>query len=144
MPHGWVLDRRMSRYYFVTSHHTCAVFILLLVIVILLQVVAATGITVDEYILNEEVGLEVDTCTLIEVSLPYLTYRDSIHAHSMTMKNSFVFILVLLSMSDVFGLDQYIEDADRFPGWKGTLPKSLNVEIQNSVGFGEQGKVLLS
>lgn len=62
----------------------------------------------------------------------------------MTMKHSFVFILVLLSMLSnvVFGLDQYIEDADRFPGWKGTLPKSLNVELQTSVGFEEQGKVL--
>lgn len=64
--HGWVLDRRMSRYFLLIPRHTCAVFILvlLIVIVILLQVVAATGIT-----RNEEVGLEVDTCTLIEFSL---------------------------------------------------------------------------
>lgn len=41
----------------------------------------------------------------------------------------------------VLGLDHYIEDAERFPGWKGALPKSLNVEVQDSTGFEEFGKV---
>lgn len=57
-------------------------------------------------------------------------------------KSFIVHIAVLvLICGGVLGLDQYIEDADRFPGWKGTLPKSLNVEVQSSVGFEEQGKV---
>jgi hypothetical protein len=49
--------------------------------------------------------------------------------------------VLLLIIGGVLGLDHYIEDADRFPGWKGTLPKSLNVEVQSSTGYEEQGKV---
>ena len=48
--------------------------------------------------------------------------------------------LVLFSVS-VFGLDHYIEDAERFPGWKGTLPKSFHVDIHDSVEFEDSGKV---
>ena len=39
-------------------------------------------------------------------------------------------------------LDTFIEDADRFPGWKGELPVS-EPAIHDSVGFGELGKVSL-
>jgi len=36
--------------------------------------------------------------------------------------------------------DQYIEDTDRFPGWRGELP-TTTIEVQDSVGYGEVGKV---
>lgn len=39
-------------------------------------------------------------------------------------------------------LDTYIEDTDRFPGWKGELPSVAHAEYTDgSVGYGEVGKV---
>jgi prolyl 4-hydroxylase len=55
----------------------------------------------------------------------------------------FVAILssVLIGPRAFAALDgEYIEDADRFPGWRGELPVSV-VEAHDSVGFGELGKV---
>jgi len=53
-------------------------------------------------------------------------------------------ILLLVRIHEVNGLDQYIEDTDRFPGWKGELPNSLHVDYKDSVGLVEAGKVVLS
>ena len=41
----------------------------------------------------------------------------------------------------VCALDTYIEDTDRFPGWKGELPTTADAEYRDSVGYGELGKV---
>ena len=38
-------------------------------------------------------------------------------------------------------LDRYIEDTDRFPGWRGELPGSVQEELGETVGFGELGRV---
>ena len=39
-------------------------------------------------------------------------------------------------------LDTYIEDTDRFPGWKGELPSVAHAEYtEGAVGYGEVGKV---
>ncbi len=41
-------------------------------------------------------------------------------------------------------LDTYIEDTDRFPGWKGELPSVAHAEYTDgTVGYGEAGKVRL-
>jgi hypothetical protein len=41
-------------------------------------------------------------------------------------------------------LDTYIEDTDRFPGWKGELPSVAHAEYTDgTVGYGEVGKVRL-
>ena len=40
--------------------------------------------------------------------------------------------------------DVYIEDTDRFPGWKGELPRAVEVEeAPNTIGYGEGGVVRL-
>ena len=41
----------------------------------------------------------------------------------------------------VSGMDRYIEDVERFPGWKGELPTQLDVQFDDSVGYSESGKV---
>ena len=51
--------------------------------------------------------------------------------------------ILLLDISGVNGLEQYIEDVDRFPGWKGELPNALHVDYKDSVGLVEAGKVRL-
>jgi hypothetical protein len=51
--------------------------------------------------------------------------------------------ILLLGIGGVNGLEQYIEDADRFPGWKGELPNALHVDYKDSVGLVEAGKVRL-
>ncbi len=38
---------------------------------------------------------------------------------------------------------QYIEDTDRFPGWRGELPR-MEVGVGDTVGFGELGQVRLT
>lgn len=52
--------------------------------------------------------------------------------------------LLLLAASFQFGQcvrrEKYIEDTDRFPGWKGELPTKDNLEGRGSVGFGLLGK----
>lgn len=35
---------------------------------------------------------------------------------------------------------QYIEDTERFPGWRGELPR-MEVGVGDTVGFGELGQV---
>jgi prolyl 4-hydroxylase len=50
--------------------------------------------------------------------------------------------ILLLGIGRVNGLEQYIEDADRFPGWKGELPNALHVDYKDSVGLVEAGKEL--
>ena len=37
--------------------------------------------------------------------------------------------------------DVYIEDTDRFPGWKGELPRSAEEDGPNTIGYGEGGVV---
>ena len=37
--------------------------------------------------------------------------------------------------------DMYIEDTDRFPGWKGELPRSAEEDGPNTIGYGEGGVV---
>jgi len=48
---------------------------------------------------------------------------------------------IVLWITLVQGLEQFIEDKDRFPGWKGALPNSLHVELQDSVGIVDGGRV---
>lgn len=39
--------------------------------------------------------------------------------------------------------NEYIEDTDRFPGWKGELPQQQPLaDDPATIGFGESGKVL--
>ncbi len=39
-------------------------------------------------------------------------------------------------------LDKYIEDTDRFPGWRGELPEhTIDLGVGDTVGFGELGQV---
>ena len=38
----------------------------------------------------------------------------------------------------------YIEDTDRFPGWKGELPQQQPLESAAMVGYGEAGQVGLT
>ena len=41
--------------------------------------------------------------------------------------------------------NEYIEDTDRFPGWKGELPQQQPLaDDPATIGFGESGKVLCS
>lgn len=47
---------------------------------------------------------------------------------------------VLFFVSITCELDRYIEDTDRFPGWKGELPRAMEESLEDSVGFGELGK----
>ena len=57
----------------------------------------------------------------------------------------------LLLASTVQGTDQrYIEDEDRFPGWKGVLPSQAHQQpaagqepIPETTGYGENGQVRL-
>lgn len=56
----------------------------------------------------------------------------------MTFYLAFIFMCLVAIVS---GMDQYIEDAERFPGWKGELPTQLNVQFDDSVGYSESGKV---
>ena len=37
--------------------------------------------------------------------------------------------------------DMYIEDTDRFPGWKGELPRTAEEDGPNTIGYGEGGVV---
>lgn len=49
--------------------------------------------------------------------------------------------LCMLLSYKALALDKYIEDTDRFPGWRGELPSSIEeVAEDGSVGFGELGK----
>ena len=50
-------------------------------------------------------------------------------------------VSILLGANRSNGLEQYIEDTDRFPGWKGELPNALHVDYKDSVGLVEAGKV---
>lgn len=56
------------------------------------------------------------------------------------MKAAVTLSYLALVLGGTFALDQYLEDADRFPGWRGELPGSLHVAYQDSVGYGELGK----
>ena len=58
----------------------------------------------------------------------------------MHIRRSIVISLALF-LCTTRALDQYIEDADRFPGWRGELPSSIQVDVVDSVGYGELGKV---
>lgn len=63
------------------------------------------------------------------------------HSHStMGMKGAFVILLMLIEYT--MGVEHaYIEDAERFPGWKGELPNSFHVTAEDSVGYKEGGHV---
>ncbi len=54
-------------------------------------------------------------------------------------------LLVLYTAMRVIGADtaknMYIEDTDRFPGWKGELPRSAEEDGPNTIGYGEGGVV---
>ena len=51
-------------------------------------------------------------------------------------------LLIMCTLSPhANALEQYIEDTNRFPGWRGELPNSWHVEVEDSVGFKEKGKV---
>lgn len=56
-------------------------------------------------------------------------------------------LLIIFSLSIVVlgkELDIYIEDSDRFPGWRGELPQaSQDVGSVDTIGFGELGRVRL-
>lgn len=50
--------------------------------------------------------------------------------------------LALTLITCANSLERYIEDADRFPGWKGELPSIMHEEAEDgTVGFGELGRV---
>lgn len=53
----------------------------------------------------------------------------------------YIALLSVFLLSGCTGLDQYIEDVDRFPGWRGELPSTLHAEIHDSIGYGQLGKV---
>lgn len=57
------------------------------------------------------------------------------------MRSKYIFVCLLLNFLAARALEQYIEDADRFPGWRGELPSTVQVDVHDSVGFGELGKV---
>ena len=48
-------------------------------------------------------------------------------------------VCVPFLLTAVLGIDKYIQDADRFPGWKGELPKAGQPGVELAVG--EHGKV---
>jgi hypothetical protein len=57
-------------------------------------------------------------------------------------------VAAALALVHVTGANRYIEDADRFPGWKGELPKEPDSPkaldqkpTGETVGYGEDGKV---
>ena len=49
-------------------------------------------------------------------------------------------LLAPVLLHTVMALDKYIQDADRFPGWKGELPKAGQPGVELAVG--EHGKVI--
>jgi prolyl 4-hydroxylase len=54
----------------------------------------------------------------------------------------FVYFACGVITNTALALDTYIEDTDRFPGWKGELPSVAHAEYTDgSVGYGEVGKV---
>ena len=61
-------------------------------------------------------------------------------------KSSWVLVASLL-VQLVTAADKYIEDSDRFPGWKGELPHMKHGQPGEpdsvELGFGEHGKVCL-
>lgn len=67
------------------------------------------------------------------------------HSRSVAGKSAFVILLILtIDFKHVSGMEQaYIEDAERFPGWKGELPNSFHVKVDDSVGYKEGGNVCL-
>lgn len=48
-------------------------------------------------------------------------------------------VCVPFLLTAVLAIDKYIQDADRFPGWKGELPKAGQPGVELAVG--EHGKV---
>ena len=51
---------------------------------------------------------------------------------------------LLALLPAALSMDKYIEDTDRFPGWRGELPDSVgavNSTYGQTVGFGELGQV---
>lgn len=55
-------------------------------------------------------------------------------------RNSCSWLLVApFLLSSVLAIDKYIQDSDRFPGWKGELPKAGQPGVELAVG--EHGKV---
>jgi hypothetical protein len=61
---------------------------------------------------------------------------------SLTACALFMCIACGVITNTAIALDTYIEDTDRFPGWKGELPSVAHAEYTDgSVGFGEAGKV---
>lgn len=67
------------------------------------------------------------------------------HSRSVARKSAFVILLILfIASKHVSGMEQaYIEDAERFPGWKGELPNSFHVKVDDSVGYKEGENVRL-
>ena len=57
-------------------------------------------------------------------------------------------VLIQAALGDV---ERYIEDTDRFPGWKGELPSLIDEATKalsqkptgKTIGYGENGKVAL-
>ena len=49
-------------------------------------------------------------------------------------------VIYLVSASTALASEVYVEDTDRFPGWRGELPQLEKVD-PNSVGYGEAGVV---
>ena len=50
-------------------------------------------------------------------------------------------LLLVAILYPAHSLDKYIEDTDRFPGWRGELPEHVDVPTSDTVGFGELGQV---
>jgi hypothetical protein len=62
--------------------------------------------------------------------------------HLLAKSALFLCIVCGVITNTAIALDTYIEDTDRFPGWKGELPSVANAEYTDeSVGYGEVGKV---
>ncbi|KAL4452128.1 hypothetical protein ABPG75_007790 [Micractinium tetrahymenae] len=51
-------------------------------------------------------------------------------------------LLLAAILCPAHSLDKYIEDTDRFPGWRGELPEHVDVPTTDTVGFGELGQEL--
>lgn len=50
-------------------------------------------------------------------------------------------LVVVGMLGSALCASKYIEDTDRFPGWRGELPGSLNAAFEDTTGYGELGQV---
>jgi len=83
--------------------------------------------------------------SLLQLSLAWPAYTSrwaSITGFVAAMRRGTAVLLLLgLAAAPVLALDKaYIEDSERFPGWRGELPDNVP-SVGDTVGFGELGQV---